>query len=224
MSPAEGGAGWLPLGLAAKGVLLGWSIAWPPGPINAEMIRRGVTRGFWPAWAVGLGACSGDFLWALAVSAGAGALADLPGVRPLLGVTSIVLLLVLARTFLRGAREARRAAKEGTTLPVRPLDSTRGGYLLGFGLALSSPWNIAFWLAVTGQQATGGAMTLPQSLLLAASVVVGASLWGLVLCTAVRSGARFATPAWEVGTQAATGLVMLVFAAITAFRMMSAAG
>lgn len=215
---------WFLPGLVAKGILLGWSIAWPPGPINAEMIRRGISRGFWPAWAVGLGACSGDFLWALAVAAGAGALADLPGVRPLLGATSIVLLLVLARTFFRGAREAHRAAKEGIPLPVRPLDSTRGGFVLGLGMALSSPWNIAFWLAVTGQQATGGAMTLPQSLLLAASVVIGASLWGLVLCTAVRSGARFATPAWEVGTQAATGLLMLVFAAITAVRLASTVG
>ena len=59
------------------GLLLGWSVAWPPGPINAEMIRRGLTRGFWPAYSVGLGACTGDFLWALAVALGAGAIATL---------------------------------------------------------------------------------------------------------------------------------------------------
>jgi len=60
------------LPLLGKGLLLGWSVAWPPGPINSEMIRRGLSRGFWPAYAVGLGACSGDFLWALAVTLGAG--------------------------------------------------------------------------------------------------------------------------------------------------------
>jgi hypothetical protein len=26
----------------ANGYILGWSVAWPPGPINAEMIRRGL--------------------------------------------------------------------------------------------------------------------------------------------------------------------------------------
>ena len=60
-----------------NGFLLGWSVAWPPGPVNAEMIRRGLLPrkeggGFWETWSVGLGACTGDFLWAFAVAAGAG--------------------------------------------------------------------------------------------------------------------------------------------------------
>src|SRR6476646_9752467 len=28
----------------ANGYILDWSVAWPPGPINAEMIRRGLLR------------------------------------------------------------------------------------------------------------------------------------------------------------------------------------
>jgi threonine/homoserine/homoserine lactone efflux protein len=196
------------------GALLGWSVAWPPGPINAEMIRRGLTRGFWPAYAVGLGACSGDFLWALGVALGAGALADLPGVRPALAAVSLALLLFLAWTFLAGAWRGWTRHRRGESEPAAggALDGARGGFLLGLGMALSSPWNIAFWLAVIGQQAQG-ALPLARSLALAAAVVAAAALWGLVLCTAVRLGARFATPAWEVGTRAATGLLMLFFAA-----------
>jgi hypothetical protein len=46
----------------ANGLILGWSVAWPPGPINAEMIRRALLPGaqgggFWAAWQLGLGAC-----------------------------------------------------------------------------------------------------------------------------------------------------------------------
>jgi len=46
----------------ANGYILGWSVAWPPGPIDAEMIRRGLLPkdrggGFWSAWPIGLGAC-----------------------------------------------------------------------------------------------------------------------------------------------------------------------
>ena len=196
------------------GALLGWSVAWPPGPINAEMIRRGLTRGFWSAYAVGLGACSGDFLWALGVALGAGALADLPGVRPALAAVSLALLLFLAWTFRSGAWRGWLRHRRGEAEPAADgaLDGARGGFLLGLGMALSSPWNIAFWLAVIGQQAQG-ALPLARSLALAAAVVTAAALWGLVLCTAVRLGARFATPAWEVGTRAATGLLMLFFAA-----------
>ena len=65
------------LSALANGYILGWSVAWPPGPINAEMIRRGLLPkdrggGFWSAWPIGLGACTGDFIWAFGVSVGAG--------------------------------------------------------------------------------------------------------------------------------------------------------
>src|SRR5690349_4965033 len=89
--------------LIGKGLLLGWTIAWPPGPINSEMIRRGLSRGFWPAYSVGLGACSGDFLWALGVTLGAGVLAGVRAVELALGIISFILLIVLATTFTRNA-------------------------------------------------------------------------------------------------------------------------
>jgi len=41
-----------------EGFVLGWSVAWPPGPINAEIIRRGLAQGFAPAFAVAVGASS----------------------------------------------------------------------------------------------------------------------------------------------------------------------
>jgi len=206
------------LATVATGLVLGWSVAWPPGPINAEMVRRALARGFWPAYSVGLGACSGDFLWAVAL--GAGALAELPGVRTALGLVSLVLLLALAWLFLRGALLAWRAHRPGKApAPAASrFDSARGGYFLGLTMALSSPWNIAFWLAVIGQQA-GGTLGFASSLLLATAVVTAAATWGLVLCTAVRLGARFATPAWEVVTQGLTGLLMLYFAARLVLRL-----
>jgi len=202
----------------ATGLLLGWSVAWPPGPINAEIVRRGLTRGFWPAAGIGFGACCGDFSWALAVSLGAGALASRPGVGPVLATLSLALLLFLAWTYLTGALRSWRRARHGEPTPAaRPLDSTRGGFLLGFGMALSSPWNLAFWLAVIGQQATTP-LTLGRSLLLASAVVAAAGLWTLFLAGAARLGARFATPAWDIATRLATGLLMLYFAARLALR------
>jgi threonine/homoserine/homoserine lactone efflux protein len=211
------------LPLIAKGLLLGWSIAWPPGPINSEMIRRGLSRGFWPAYSLGLGACSGDFLWALAVTLGAGALANVPGVRTVLGAISLILLLALAFIFFRNAHHGWRALHDGATLVTPPsaLESSKGGYFLGIGLALSSPWNIAFWLAVVGQQA-GTSLTFGASLLLAACVVIGAAVWGFFLCTAVRLGARFATPKWEIVTNGLTGILMIYFAVQLVRRLLTA--
>jgi len=151
--------------LAATGLALGWSVAWPPGPINAEMIRRGLSRGFWPAYAVGLGASSADFLWALLITLGAGVVVGLPGVRTVMLATSSVLLLMLSWMFLRGAGRSWRAWRTGQPLPARrALDSTRGGYFLGVGMAFSSPWNVAFWIAVVGNtQSAGGSRSVARS-------------------------------------------------------------
>ncbi len=202
-----------------NGLILGWSVAWPPGPINAEMIRRVLLPraqggGFWPAWQLGLGACTGDFIWALGVAAGAGALLASPRLHLALGIVSFCLLLFLAFNFARGAWRAAHAARNAQ--PPPPLRSGRAhGYFLGLILALTSPWNIGFWFAVVGGQgAAQGHATFLSSLTLAAAVVSGAIAWTIVLCTALKLGARvFARPAWQVGTQVVSALVMLIFAA-----------
>ena len=210
--------------LIGKGLLLGWSVAWPPGPINSEMIRRGLSRGFWPAYSVGLGACSADFLWALAVTLGAGALAGVRVVELALAAISFVLLLVLATTFTRNAIHGWRLLKTGgeLTRPATMFDGSRGGYFLGAGMALTSPWNIAFWLAVVGQQA-GASQGFGPSIVLAAAVVIGAATWGFFLCTAVRLGARFASPKWEIATNALTAALMLWFAVQLVRRVIASA-
>ena len=202
-----------------NGLVLGWSVAWPPGPINAEMIRRallprGQGGGFWAAWQLGLGACTGDFLWAFGVAAGAGALLASPRLHLALGVVSLLLLLFLAFNFARGAWQVAHAHRSVVDQPIRRSAVSRG-YLLGLTLALTSPWNVGFWFAVVGGQgAAQGHATFLSSLMLAAAVVSGAITWTIVLCTALKLGARiFARPAWQVGTQAVSALVMLVFAA-----------
>ncbi len=186
------------------------------------MIRRGLSRGFWPAYAVGLGASSADFLWALLITLGAGVVVALPGVRAGMIVTSSVLLLMLCWMFLCGAVRSWRAWRADQPLPERrALDSTRGGYFLGVGMALSSPWNVAFWIAVVGNTQSVGALSLGSALVVAACVVLGACVWGLVLCSAVRMGARFATPLWDAVTQGTTSILMLGFAARGLLRLAS---
>ncbi|MBA2435137.1 MAG: LysE family translocator [Verrucomicrobiota bacterium] len=209
-----------------NGLVLGWSVAWPPGPINAEMIRRALTPraeggGFWSAWQLGLGACTGDFMWALGVAAGAGALLASPRLHLILGVVSFLLLLFLAFNFARGAWHAWRAANVGGACVPRPDRGAKAaptlsrGYLLGLILALTSPWNIGFWFAVVGGQGAAQRNAgFLSSLVLAVAVVSGAIAWTIVLCTALKLGARiFARPAWQIGTQAVSALVMLAFAA-----------
>lgn len=201
------------LPLATYGFLLGWSVAWPPGPINAEIVRRGLARGFWPAYGVGFGAATGDACWAVAVVLGAGALFGSAAARHGLALVSTALLLLLAVVFLRGAWRGIGDWRAGRVSDaIGRFDSGRAGYLLGFGMALSSPWNIAFWLAVIGRSEAlqnGPAV----SLVVAGAVLLGTNLWVLLLCAAVvLLRLRFSSSAWEVLAKGATGVIMLYFA------------
>jgi threonine/homoserine/homoserine lactone efflux protein len=206
------------LPLFVTGFALGWNVAWVPGPINAEMLRRGAARGFLASFTVGCGASCGDFCWALAVSLGAGALSGAEGLRRTLAAVSVLLLLGLAALFLRGAWRSLGAARRGEPAPggSKAFESGRGGFLLGFLTALTSPFNLAFWGGAVGQQAARGAGT-GESLLFAASVVAGALTWCTVLSTASRFGARLPGAAWDAALRALAAGFLLWVAARTAF-------
>lgn len=194
-----------------EGFAFGFSVAWPPGPINAEIVRRALARGGRAAFAVALGASSGDAVWALVTSLGVGLLLKYPVARLALGVTSTALLLALAAVFLRGAWRGFRARHEAQAEAGR-FDRGGAGYALGLGMALTSPWNLGFWLAVMGRpdlvQKGFGA-----SLVMAASVVTGALSWCLILIGALTLlRVRIDAAWWEVVTKGATGALMLFFA------------
>lgn len=208
--------------LAGYGFLLGWSVAWPPGPINAEMIRRGFAAGFRAAVAVGLGACSGDALWALLVMTGVGLLIG-PATRFALGIASSVLLLILAYLFLSAAWRAWRAPAAPVAVPS-PNAATRRGYLLGAGMALTSPWNLAFWLAVMGRPQSLDA-GVAGALTVAGAVILGAGAWVLMLCGfVVRLRLRLVNELWSwlwrLVADGMTGILMLGFAAQQLYELL----
>ena len=200
------------LSALANSYVLGWPVAWPPAPTNAEMIRRGLLPkdrggGFWSAWPIGLGAYTGDFIWTFGVSVGAGALLNSVGIRRVLAIVCLVLLLFLAVRFAIDAWKIYRA--HCSVEFQAPKSERRGGFLFGLFVVLMSPWNVGFWLAVIGSQPAQSA-SVRQSL--AIEVVFGALTWGVVLC-ALKFGAHiFSHPNWQVATEAITAAVMLWFA------------
>jgi threonine/homoserine/homoserine lactone efflux protein len=125
------------------------------------------------------------------------------------------------------ARNAWRSAR--ALIPPDPVSADQnaparnkyGGYFLGLMIALTSPWNLGFWLAVVGgQQSVTRDASFQNSLAFAVSVVLGAVAWTLIFSIAIKQGARiFARPAWQAATQAITSLLMLFFAAKLLFTL-----
>ena len=165
------------LPLLATGFLLGWSVAWPPGPINAEIARRCLAGGFWAGFALLLGACSADALWSVLVSLGVGLVFTGSLMREIMGGVSVALLIALSYVFLRGAWRALTLGQAAPAAPSR-FDSRRASFFLGAAMALTSPWNVAFWLAAIGRPEMASYAT-PALLLMAAAVIAGALTWGV---------------------------------------------
>jgi threonine/homoserine/homoserine lactone efflux protein len=211
---------WLALGML--GFVLGWSVAWPPGPINAEIIRRTLASGFWSGYGVGLGASTGDAVWAVVVILGAGALFVTPAAHELLAGLSTLVLLLLAGLYLRGAWNGLVRWRAGAQPPPPRLEGTTAGFLLGLGLALTSPWNLAFWFAVVGRPETLRAGP-SGAVIVAAAVLLGTNAWVVLLGAVVtRLRLRFAGAAWETVAKGATGLLMLAFALAGMARLVAA--
>jgi len=210
------------LPLLATGFLLGWSVAWPPGPINAESARRCLAAGFWAGFSLLLGACSGDGLWAILVSLGVGVLFVAPLARSIMGFVSVALLIALSLVVLRGAWRALMAPRVSAAEPPR-FDSRRAGFLLGAGMALTSPWNVAFWLAAIGRPEMSG-YRLAELLTMAAAVLAGALSWGIIWASSVTLLGRRASSGesrrwWTFGVDLATGALMAAFAVRSAMRL-----
>ena len=203
--------------LLGYGFLLGWSVAWPPGPINAEIARRCLASGFWAGYGLILGATCGDVTWALVVALGIGVVFQGEGVRLALGVLSVGLLLLLGVNFLRGAWASWRVAV--WTPPAGRFESGRASFLLGATLALTSPWNVAFWLAAIGRPEMTR-LGLSALLTVVVGVVVAVLSWGavwsgVVLLLRRGGGAR----AWDVAVKALTGVLMFYFAGTSILRL-----
>ena len=213
--------------LLATGFVLGWSVAWPPGPINAEIARRCASGDLWAGVAVLVGASSADALWAVATALGVGLLFAAPLARSAMGLVSIALLLALAFLFLRASWRAFARAAAPQPQPKAPakLASAKGGFGLGAAMALTSPWNVAFWLAAMGRPELAGARA-GALLVMAAAVIAGALTWGILWATSNaflhRSLEGAAKRYWTIFVDLATGALMLYFAISSAERLMAA--
>ncbi len=103
------------------GVIAGYGIAIPVGPVAVLIIELGVRRGLRTAVAAGLGAATADALYALlAVLAGASIAALLEPVAPALKVVAVVVLVVIAgRGLYLALYHARIGIPGGAVLPAQ---------------------------------------------------------------------------------------------------------
>lgn len=167
------------LKIVLKGLVLGFSIAAPVGPIGILCIRRSLERGFRSGLASGLGAASADALYGTIAAAGLTLVADfLIAQRFWLGLLGGLFLLYLGvRTFLSQPSENSE---------LKTTVNAGGDYFSTFLLTLSNPMTILAFVAIfSGFSAQAASLYRFSAFLLVLGVFCGSALWWLLLSALV---------------------------------------
>lgn len=179
-------------GSLISGLVLGYSLAVPPGPMNA-LIAAWSLRSFRHGFAVGAGAMSADFLLMLLTLALYSRLEALgAGYFTPFHIAGGALFLYLAYKILKSRPLGKREGGGGS--PAR-------GYLLGLSLGLINPYQVGWWLAA-------GLSSIAQfGVEWAAGLFIAILTWITAFPAAVRAG-------WEVNSKA-TWLAIKIFSVAT---------
>ncbi|HSO18984.1 MAG TPA: LysE family transporter [Desulfosarcina sp.] len=162
-----------------KGLIFGFSIAAPVGPIGILCIRRSLAGG-WPAGlSTGMGAATADGLYGCVAAFGLAGLAGLlVDQRDWIHLLGGLFLCYLGLRIFFGTKDAQAA-----TGP--PSQNSTRGYLAALLLTLTNPMTILSFTAVFAGMGLGGAHTgRLDAAWLVAGVVAGSMLWWMILSTA----------------------------------------
>lgn len=188
-----------------QGVLAGFAIAIPVGPIGVLILDRGVRRGFKDASLAGLGAAGADLFYA-AVAATAGAVVA-SALRPILTpmrIAAIAILIFIALFNLRGAF-------------VRPdpaaVPDVSGGrtFLTFLGLTLLNPVTVVYFASLVVGLDLATATGLEKGVFVAGAFLASASWQLLLAASASFAGARLG-PRTRLATSVVGSVVILGFA------------
>jgi len=199
------------------GIAVGALYCAPVGPVNLEIVRRGLTLGFLAAFLVALGSVIGDSFWALAGILGSGLLMGSLPLRVVIGFIGVLILLYLAWS-------AFRASAQNPDYHLSDPPRKRVGFAVGVALSMANPFAVFFWLwlAASGAMASVGvdASHHIARVWFFTGLVTGAILYGLVLSGIVAWSRRFISPQLmrRINIGAAIGLVVL--AVVMTFRLL----
>jgi threonine/homoserine/homoserine lactone efflux protein len=159
-----------------KFIVLGISLAAPVGPINIEMIKRGISGGFWQSWLVGLGGVSADLVYLIVIFFGVGQMMKHPIVVICMYAVGACMLVMIGINSMKASVQ-KQVISEGEHRP----DLGKNSFLTGFLIAIINPINLVFWFGVYGSTLTDltSKLSLHWALFYSATIFVGIILWNL---------------------------------------------
>jgi threonine/homoserine/homoserine lactone efflux protein len=200
------------LGLFIRGLIIGFSIAAPVGPIGILCIRRTLSEGRASGFLSGLGAATADACYGCVAGFGLTVIsAFLVGQRVWIQLIGGIFLLALGLKTLRSA-----PAEPAANAPGRGLGAS---YVSTLFLTLTNPMTILSFagiFAALGIADTNG--NLSAAALLVLGVFIGSAAWWLVLSGGVGL-VRDKLPTGALGwVNRLSGMILLVFGIVAVWQ------
>lgn len=197
---------WETLSIALYGATVGVVLAAPIGPINIEIVRRGIRDGFAHGWMTGLGALTADTIYALAIVLGFAQFAENESVRITLFFFGAAMMTYIGYNSIKNALDSNE---------VEAVEPRRGrSYITGFLMAAFNPFGIIYWLTVGAGLAAdavnrGGSGAAP---VLVVGVTLGILAWVTTLSVIAQVSRKFVTGGGMRWITGLSGVVLIGFA------------
>lgn len=165
-------------------IILGISLAAPIGPVNAEMIKRGLSTGFWGSFNVRLGGAIANILLLLLAYFGLGSIIKYPKVIFTISIIGVIALIYLGvKNIFKAISKQFLNLNLNNNYSKTPQYSINNGLLVGFSLSFASPIGLMFWLstfATSMQQESPNVFNL-NDLLINLFIILGVLIWGFFI-------------------------------------------
>ncbi len=197
------------------GLVLGWGVAIPIGPMNIEIMRRNLRFGTRYGIAFGSGTCSADLTYLILLSLGALPFLHYPVV---FNIISICGAFVLA-WFAWGAFKMKPLNAELNVSPDILKRFAGKDFVQGYLMTITSPFTILFWASVSSQIVALSEINPHAWVFTGAGVLIGTYSWALGFNTVLHFTKHRISETLMHWLNRAGGVILLLFAVAGVVRV-----
>lgn len=189
-----------------QNITLGISLAAPIGPVNIEVIKRGLKYGFWPAFLLSLGAATADSTYLIVIYFGFYNLLDIPIVKTIIWFFGAIVLLYIGYLNIKEHFDK-------FDFQNADLKGSKNAFIAGYLITISNPMTIVWWLGIFGAvmgssiQNAGKTVALLNSL----TIIIGVVLWFFTLSLLLHWGKRFVNEKMMKYISTIAGVILIGF-------------
>ncbi|HYE32646.1 MAG TPA: LysE family transporter [Methylomirabilota bacterium] len=203
---------------AITGLISGFVVCIPVGPINITILNEGAKRGFLWAFMIGLGAMAMDFIYCAIAFAGFTGFFTSPVIRAGMELGSFLLMLFLGIKYLY-VRDLPATTK--TVEAVEQKLHPHTAFMIGFVRVLGNPAVLLFYITLSASFIAHEWIedTFASKAVCVAANMVGGTIWFAILAYLVARGHGKFSTATLVRMSHWSGFALLVMAALLGIRI-----